>query len=211
LQAEADELRELMNRLEISELSQPRGHQGLSVPDCPYYAAGSFKIYHDNRCDLLGNALAIVSGVASKDRAGQIIDFIEARCVEMRARGELVGELPPCFFPYMQPGDEDWRARYAIYNLPGEYHNGGVWPFICGFYVAACIAAGRFELAQRKLEALAALVKPWHENECEWGFNEQVRAQTGHPIGRDWQTWSAGMFIYACECVATNSTPFFGA
>ena len=64
---------------------------------------------------------------------------------------------------------------------------------------------------EQALEALAELVKPWHENECEWGFNEQVRAQTGKPIGRDWQTWSAAMFLYACECVATRATPHFGS
>jgi len=37
-----------------------------------------------------------------------------------------------------------------------------------------------------------------------------VRAQTGKPIGRDWQTWSAAMFLYAHECVATQTTPYFG-
>jgi len=105
--------------------------------------------------------------------------------------------------------------RILTHSPLGEYtrhrrHNGGVWPFVCGFYVAACVAVGRHELAAQKLEALAELVKPWHENACAWGFNEQVRAQTGKPIGRDWQTWSAAMFLYACECVATRSTPDFG-
>jgi len=209
LQAEAEQLSELMNRLEISEYGPARGHEGLSVPNCPYYAAGSFKIYNDNRCDVLGNSLAILSGVASRSRALSIVEFIETRCEELRERNELVGDLPPCFFPYMKPGDEDWRPRYASYNQPGEYHNGGVWPFISGFYVAACVAVGRLDLAVRKLEALAELVRPWHENECTWGFNEQVRAQTGEPIGRDWQTWSAAMFVYAYECVTTNSTPYF--
>jgi hypothetical protein len=41
-----------------------------------------------------------------------------------------------------RPLDPDWRSRYEIYNRPGEYHNGGVWPFILGFYVAAIVAAG---------------------------------------------------------------------
>jgi hypothetical protein len=180
------------------------------LPYSPHYAAGSFKIFHDNRCDLLGNSLAILTGIADPARAGQLIDYVETSCELLRARADLVGQLPPCFFPYMRPGDEDWRPRYTIYNQPGEYHNGGVWPFVCGFYVAACVSAGRHELAEHKLEALAQLVKPWHENECEWGFNEQARAQTGKPIGRDWQTWSAAMFLYACECVATRSTPYFG-
>ena len=211
LDEEAAVLKVALNRLEISEF-QDRQHerQGLAVPNSPHYAAGSFKIFHDNRCDVLGNSLAILTGIADPARAEQLLDYIEANCNLLRARGELVGQLPPCFFPYMQPGDEDWRPRYATYNRAGEYHNGGVWPFVCGFYVAACVSVGRHELAQQKLESLAELVKPWHENECEWGFNEQVRAQTGEPIGRDWQTWSAAMFLYACECVATRGTPYFG-
>ena len=208
---EAADLAQMMNRLELEEARQEPGvHEGLGIASSPHYAAGSFKLYHDNRCDVLGNSLAILTGVATAARAERLIDYIESRCAAMRECGELLGSLPPCFFPYMQPGDADWRVRYAIYNRPGEYHNGGVWPFVCGFYIAACVAAGRVELAQSKLLALAQLVKPWHENECQWGFNEQIQAQTGMPIGRDWQTWSAAMFVYACECVRTRSTPYFG-
>jgi len=200
-----------MNRQEITGCSkEPHDHEGLSVPSSPHYAMGTFKLYHDNHCDVLGNSLAILTHIASRSRAQQIIEYVEFQCELLRAKGELVGELPPCLIPYMQPGDEDWRSRYSLFNRPGEYHNGGVWPFVCGFYVAACVAAGLQELAERKLEALAKLVKPWHENECDWGFNEQIQAQTGKPIGRDWQTWSAAMFVYAYECVATRSTPYFG-
>ena len=188
----------------------PHERAGLAVPGSPHYAAGAFKISHDARCDVLGNSLAILTGIADRSRAEQVLDYIEANCQSLRASGQLMGELPPCLFPYMQPGDEDWRSRYEIYNRPGEYHNGGVWPFVCGFYIAACVSAGRHELARQKLEALAKLVKPWHENECEWGFNEQARAQSGKPIGRDWQTWSAAMFLYAYECVTTRTTPYFG-
>lgn len=211
LHQEAAALRLAMNRVESTGPTLAGDVQvGLSVPDSPHYATGSFKIFHDNRCDVLGNSLAILTGIASRERAARLIDYIEANCEALRASGHLSGQLPPCFFPYMQPGDEDWRPRYAIYNRPGEYHNGGVWPFVCGFYVAACVSVGRHDLAREKLEALARLVKPWHEDECEWGFNEQVRAQTGKPIGRDWQTWSAAMFLYADECVASQSTPYFG-
>jgi hypothetical protein len=66
------------------------------------------------------------------------------------------------------------------------------------------------ELAKRKLSALTELVKPWHENEAEWGFNEWIKAQTGQPSGRDWQTWSAAMYLYAADCVERQDTPFFG-
>ena len=211
LHEEAAQLKQAMNRPVSHGTPQPGpARAGLAAPNSPHYAAGSFKIFHDQRCDVLGNSLAILSKIADQDRAERLIDYIEANCELLRIQGELQGHLPPCFFPYMQPGDEDWRPRYAIYNRPGEYHNGGVWPFVCGFYIAACVSVGRQELARQKLDALAQLVKPWHEDECEWGFNEQVRAQTGKPIGRDWQTWSAAMFLYAHECVATGTTPYFG-
>jgi len=137
------------------------------------------------------------------------VAWIEAECEAMRDRGELAVDLPPCLFPYILPHDPDWHARYQIYNRPGEYHNGGVWPFVCGFYVAACVAAGRMGLARRKLLALTELVKPWHENEAEWGFNEWIKAQTGQPSGRDWQTWSAAMYLYAAKCVQQQGTQFF--
>jgi hypothetical protein len=75
--------------------------------------------------------------------------------------------------------------------------------------VAACVKAGRIGLATRKLLSLTGVVKPWHENQAEWGFNEWIKAQTGQPRGRDWQTWSAAMYLYAAECVQQQDTPFF--
>ena len=70
---------------------------------------------------------------------------------------ELALNLPPNFFPYIKPEDPDWVPRYAKYNNPARYHNGGIWPFVCGFYVAALVAAGKNELAEKKLLALTEL------------------------------------------------------
>ena len=61
----------------------------------------------------------------------------------------------------------------------------------------------------RKLLSLTELIKPWHENEAGWGFNEWIKPQTGRPSGRDWQTWSAAMYLYAAACVEQKRTPFF--
>jgi hypothetical protein len=179
------------------------------VPSKPYYALYSYKLFNSDRFDLLGNSLAILTGIASPGRARDLVAWIEAECEAMRRRGELAVDLPPCLFPYILPHHADWRPRYERYNRPGDYHNGGVWPFVCGFYVAACIAAGRMDLAARKVLALTELVKPWHENEAEWGFNEWIKAQTGQPSGRDWQTWSAAMYLYAAACLQQQRTPFF--
>jgi hypothetical protein len=206
----ADQLRGLMSRLEVnSEEKISYEQEALVEPSAPYYALYSYKIMISDRFDLLGNSLAILTGIASPDRAAKMLLWVEAECEAMRSRGELAVDIPPCLFPYILPHHADWLPRYERYNRPGDYHNGGVWPFICGFYVAACVAAGQMDLAERKLLALTDLVKPWHEDTAEWGFNEWIHAQTGKPSGRDWQTWSAAMYLYAAECVQFKRTPFF--
>ena len=134
-------------------------HEGLVVKYKPYYAFWSYKIHSSERFDLLGNCLAILSGIASPSRADEMISWIEAECEAMKNKGELAVDLPPNFFPYTHPEDPDWHARYTAFNNPGEYHNGGIWPFICGFYVAALVAAKRFALAEEKLIVLTQCIK----------------------------------------------------
>ncbi len=122
-------------------------HEGLTVADKPYYALWAYKVSNSERFDLLGNSLAIVSGLAPPPRAQAIVAWVEAECAALRESGNLALDLPPCLFPYIRPEDPGWRPRYEQFNAPGEYHNGGVWPFVCGFYVAALVAAGHHGLA----------------------------------------------------------------
>jgi len=213
-------------------------HEGLVVKHKPYYAFWSYKIHSSERFDLLGNSIAILSGIASPSRADEMVSWIEAECDAMKNKGELALDLPPNFFPFTNPEDPDWHPRYAIFNNPGEYHNGGIWPFIAGFYVAALVAAKRFALAEEKLVALTACVKKTNLHELSalsyqlsaasnqplekliadnskliaqssFGFNEWIKAQDGEPKGQNWQTWSASMYLYAAKCVEEKRTPFF--
>ncbi len=210
MESDAATVRELMNRLRVrGGRKNPHVHEGLVVPRKPYYGLYSFKTYHSDRFDLLGNSLAILSGIASESRARRLVSWIEAEASHLRRNGDLAVELPPCLLPFIRRKDPDWLPRYEEYNRPGEYHNGGVWPFVCGFYVAACVAAGRMALARRNLEALTDLVVPSRERVLDFGFNEWIKAQTGEPGGRDWQTWSAAMYLYAATCVERGTTPFF--
>jgi hypothetical protein len=204
----AAELRKAINRLNIRTRRMDRLiPEGLRISNKPYYAICTYKALKDEHFDLLGNSLAIIGGVASPDRSRQIIDYVEASCEEMRRKGELVGDLPPCFFPYILPGDEDWHTRYFHFNKPGEYHNGGIWPFVAAFYVVALVAAGQQELAVKKLNALTQLVKIGRGTDLNYGFNEWFRATDGQPMGQDWQTWSAAMYIYAVSAVETGIVP----
>jgi hypothetical protein len=207
---DAERAKDEMGRFAITDESQHRHvHEGLVLPKKPYYALWSYKVYKSERFDLLGNSLAILSGIASPTRARSMVSWIETECDHLREKGLLGVNLPPNFFPYIQSTDPDWRPRYEKYNQPGEYHNGGVWPFICGFYVAALVAAGKQKLAQTKLIELAKLNQPYRVEKTEFGFNEWISAQDGIPRGQDWQSWSAAMYLYASECVEQKRTPFF--
>jgi hypothetical protein len=206
----ANLLQSLMDRFTIRGGRMHRHvHEGLVLRNKPYYAASTYKVHSLERFDLLGNSLAILSGLASPSRARKMVSWIEKECEALQEKELLALELPPCFFPYVLPDDPDWRRRYTEYNPPGEYHNGGVWPFVCAFYVAATVAAGRFRLAEEKLMALTGLVHPAREAKVAYGFNEWFRAQDGTPQGQDWQTWSAAMYLYAAISVEQGRTPFF--
>jgi Alkaline and neutral invertase len=204
LEARADRFRMAANR---------EDGRGFATAGQSTYAFWFYKLFRNQRCDLLGNSLAILTGMAGPDRARAMVAWIEAHCAELRDRGELAIDLPPCLFPYVQPQDSDWHERDGIYNPPGDYHNGGVWPFICGFYVAALVAAGEQSLAEAKLRSLTALVRPSRKlpptHPGVFGFNEWFHAKDGTPAGEDWQTWSASMYLYAAACVEAGHALFF--
>jgi len=210
LNEQAEIFKENMGRFTVKDDRQNRHiHEGLVLPAKPYYALWSYKVYRSERFDLLGNSLAILSGIASVSRASHLVTWIQPECKEMRQNEELAVDLPPNFFPYIKPEDPDWMPRYQRYNQPGEYHNGGIWPFISGFYIAALVATGKYILAQKKLLSLARLVQQPRVADVEFGFNEWHRAQDGTPQGQDWQSWSAAMYLYAAACVEQKRTPFF--
>ena len=183
--------------------------EGFRLRHKPYFAFWTHKIYSSDRFDLVGNSLAILSGIASHAGADRMISWIEQECEKMRHSGDLAVTLPPNFFPFIRETDTDWLPRYELYNRPGQYHNGGIWPFTCGFYIAALVAAGKHRLAEKKLLALTELVSNQVNKNLNYGFNEWYRSQDGQPAGQDWQTWSAAMYLYAAGCVETGKTPFF--
>jgi len=206
----ADRMQSDMKRFTITGGTLHRHvHEGLVVKHKPYYALWSYKVHSSERFDLLGNSLAILSGIASPSRAEQMISWVEEECESMINKGELAVDMPPNFFPYIKPEDPDWHPRYALYNRPGEYHNGGIWPFACGFYVAALVAAKKYVLAREKLVSLTHIIKISNSGKLDFGFNEWIKAQDGKPMGQDWQTWSAALYLYAAKCVEEKGTPFF--
>jgi glycogen debranching enzyme len=144
--------------------------------------------------DTFGNLMAILSGVADRDRSLIILDFMK-RCG--------LGDPPAkALHPVIQPGDPDWRDYYGDLNAPHRHHNGGVWPFLGGFYVAALVKAGLEQEASDALERLARL-------NLDGRFNEWHHGETLEPMGVECQAWSAGMLLYAAACVEAGRALYF--
>ncbi|MGO4546299.1 amylo-alpha-1,6-glucosidase [Paenibacillus sp. 2TAB23] len=161
----------------------------------PYASFRDFG-YH---CDALGNSLAILFDIADEAKANTIIDhFIQTG---MNKPYPIMANYPP-----INPGDKDWREYYrnAYLNLPYQYHNGGIWPFVGGFYVAALMKAGKKEFAREELENLARANQVGKR--FEWEFNEWLNGRSGMPSGMAYQAWSAGMYIFAYKCVMEDAT-----
>jgi hypothetical protein len=57
--------------------------------------------------------------------------------------------------------------------------------------------------------ALTQIIKCSNAGSVSFGFNEWLKAQNGKHMGKDWQTWSAALYLYAAKCVEEKRTPFF--
>jgi glycogen debranching enzyme len=150
-----------------------------------------------DECDVLGNVLAVLFGVADAARAQRIMSHLR--------QSDAVLPYPVrTYIEPLQPGDrwgmlktdldqvQDPRWR----NAPHRYHNAGVWPFIGGLYVVALERVGMHRDAVAAMQRLAAANR-LGENGAEWGFHEWIDSATGAPGGAPRQTWSAGTYLLA--------------
>ncbi|HEY9142234.1 MAG TPA: glycoside hydrolase 100 family protein [Bryobacteraceae bacterium] len=151
----------------------------------PYLAFRSVGEWFDS----CGNLLAILAGVADPSQTETILDFISRHSLDTWPVRSLT--------PVVHPGDADWRDYYGSLNAPYHYHNGGAWPFLGGFHIAALVKAGRRDAAEATLQKLAELNQAGQ-------FNEWHHGETGTPLGVQDQAWSAGMYLFACECMRRN-------
>lgn len=170
-----------------------------------YFRSYAWKQDSSDWFDTAANCFAIAFGLADEEQTERILKYIE--------KHKLDSPYPVrTMHPPIQPGDRDWREYYRTehdLNLPDQYHNGGVWPWVGGLYVATLVRAGRLEKAKDALQKLALADRLGKKR--EWEFNEWIHGISGEPRGSADQAWSAGMFIYAYTCVKEGREPVFGA
>lgn len=147
------------------------------------------------RFDAFANILASLLGVADSKQRETVDQYIE----EHMAAEEL--KLLPAFYPVINQDDKDWQELKVSFshdfkNRPYEFHNGGLWPMLSGFYAV--------DLARRnkRREAQEYLIGIGEANKMEmhgspWGFPEFVNGKEFTPGGNVAQCWSASAYLMA--------------
>jgi glycogen debranching enzyme len=137
--------------------------------------------------DVFGNILAHLVGVGDSSRAEQAVSqLLGMKANEpypVRVVGRPIGRKSPLWRLYME------RHRQ---NFPWQYHNGGIWPFVGGFWVMLLAKLGKTGEAWRELEKLALVSRV-----NDWEFNEWLQGMTGEPMGMARQSWNAALYILA--------------
>jgi hypothetical protein len=148
--------------------------------------------------DVFGNVLALLCGLADSEAARRTLRALDRARIAEPWPVRVVCEPIPA-------GDPLWRAYMSrhLQNLEWQYHNGGIWPFVGGFWVAALALAGEADRARAELAKLAGA------NALDgWAFNEWLHGRTLAPRGMRGQSWNAAAFLIALEAVRAGGTGF---
>jgi glycogen debranching enzyme len=149
--------------------------------------------------DVFGNVLAVLLGLADARASRRTLDALTrsqaSEPYPIRAVTRPIKRASLLWRPYM--------ARHRQ-NLVWQYHNGGIWPMVGGFWIAALVAAGRKQQAAAELVKLARA--------CalkDWAFTEWLHGKTRAPRGMPGQSWNAAAYLMAERAVSAGVDPFF--
>jgi glycogen debranching enzyme len=146
--------------------------------------------------DVFGNVLAVLLGLADGRASTRTLDALTSARVNdpypVRVVTHPIKRSSALWRPYM--------ARHRQ-NLVWQYHNGGIWPMVGGFWITALVAAGRTAQAKAELPKLARVCALRN-----WAFTEWLHGKTLAPRGMSGQSWNAAAFLMAEHAVSTGRT-----
>ncbi len=138
--------------------------------------------------DSFGNIISILFDLCDKKMSRKILKYIKVKNIDDPY--PLKSIHPP-----ITPKSEYWKDYYYDAKAtPHHYLNGGIWPFIGGFYILALIKMKMFNEAKKELEKLA-----------EANLKSNLFPEWIDPADREthgeYQAWSAGTYIWAYNCL----------
>jgi hypothetical protein len=142
--------------------------------------------------DVFGNILALLCGLTDSRAGRRTLDALQSarvsRLYPVRVVTHPIRRRSALWRPYM--------ARHRQ-NEVWQYHNGGIWPMVGGFWIVALAAAGRLTEARLELQKLARACALRN-----WSFNEWLHGTQATPRGMRGQSWNAAAFLMAERAIA---------
>jgi hypothetical protein len=151
--------------------------------------------FSGNEGDVFGNLLAILCGAASESKGHTIVKTLSAAGIARPYPVRVV--LHP-----LPREHELWRRYMGRHqqNLVHQYHNGGIWPFVGGFWVMALAQLGLQDQAWQQLGDLARANAADNWRFTEWFHGRSLAAQ-----GMAGQSWNAAAFLLALRALQGDS------
>ena len=171
------------------EVYHPNAYKKL--PHLKYWAASITPSGYQIMYDGFANSLAILLDIDSEFNF-QVFKYSE------QLRKLLTLQLIPAFWEPIEEESPNWNllvdnCKYEFRNSPHEFHNGGTWQVVNGFYAAAISSIDK-TAANDVLKYIRKLNKI--EN---YSFYENFNSKTGVPNGVPNCTWSAAGEIIATQ------------
>jgi glycogen debranching enzyme len=148
--------------------------------------------------DVFGNVLAVLMGLTDERATNRTLNALTRAHVSdpypVRVVTHPIKQHSSLWRPYM--------ARHRQ-NHVWQYHNGGIWPMVGGFWVVALAGAGRREQALQDLARMA--------RSCavrDWAFTEWLHGKTLAPRGMPGQSWNAAAYLMAEYAVGGGADLF---
>ena len=160
---------------------------------CSFSPAG-----YKTQFDAFANALVLLLNIGSDDFQNEIIKTFET------IKNETDLKLIPAFWPPIQESDLDWNllknnCKYEFRNYPYEFHNGGSWSMVNGFYGLALLSKNQKEKASQVLNSINSA------NEIvNYSFFENFNTKTSKPNGVAFCAWSAAAAVFLHQNIHTN-------
>ena len=160
---------------------------------CSFSPAG-YKI----QFDAFANSLALILNIGTNDFQNEILSSFEKIVCQTKL------QLIPAFWPPIKPSDLDWNllknnCKYEFRNYPNEFHNGGSWPMVNGFYGLALIQKNKIDKSNQILNAINKA------NEINsYSFSENFNTETSNPNGVSFCAWSAAAAVFLHQSINTN-------
>jgi len=174
-------------RKTTNEPYHPRAYAQLHKKK--YWVAALNPSGYQEQFDAFANSLALVLEIDKEEFSQKVIKYSE------KIRNSVKTKLLPAFSPAITEADAEWKllennCKYEFRNIPFEFHNGGTWQMVNGFYGLGLLNHGQAELAQNVLKRINKL------NEVEgWSFYENFNTAANTPTGVPKCSWSAAAAV----------------